>query len=309
MKLKNLFFAFVSMAVIFFSACNSEVSVTGVSLDQASLSVAAKDSAELVATVLPKGAKGDITWTSSNTAVATVVNGKVKGVAIGTANIVASVGTFNATCVVTVTKEVLDVKKSLSGTEYYPLILDGVTATKLGAKIKADLRPDQAKKNLFIWDGTFNAGTTSGPNFYGEVEPWTSLIVANVGWSGGGFNIDDNTLTDKLAAITANPTGYYLHIGIRSKGNAIYVFGMDGQSNVKFAVGPGSFNDNGTIIPAIADFSRGGEWQEIEIPMSTLKTMGLLYSTSMGAKNILWFLAGGVSGTTLDLDAVFIYKK
>lgn len=309
MKLKNLFFTFVSMAMIFFSACNSDDTVTGVSLDQASLSVAAKDSAELVATVQPKGAKGDITWTSSNTSVATVVNGKVKGVAIGTANIIASVGTFTATCVVTVTKEVIDVKKSLSGTEYYILIMDGVTATKLGTKIKADLRPDQLKKNLFIWDATFNAGTTSGPNFYGEVEPWTSLIVTNVGWSGGGFNIDDNTLTDKLADITANPTDYYLHIGIRSKGLAVYVFGLDAQSNAKFAIGANAFNDNGKIIPTIGDFTRDGEWQEIEIPMSTLKTMGLLYSTSMGAKNILWFLAGGISGTTLDLDAVFIYKK
>jgi len=309
MKLKNLFYSIVSITLILFSACNSEVTVTGVSLDQASLSVAAKDSAELVATVLPKGAKGDITWTSSNTSVATVVNGKVKGVAIGTANVIASVGTFTATCIVTVTKEVIDVKKSLTGTEYYPLILDGVTATKLGTKIKADLRPDELTKFLYIWENTFTAGTPTGPNFYGEVEAWTSLKVGTVGWSGAGFNVNNNTLTDKLATITANPANYYLHIGIRSKGNAVYVIGMDGQSNTKFAIGATAFNDNGTIIPAIADFTRDGEWQQIEIPMSTLKTNGLLYSTAMGAKNILWVLAGGVAGTTLDLDAVFIYKK
>ncbi len=300
--------AIAAFAVIF-TSCKTEVEVTGVTLDETTLSVAVNDSAELVATILPSGAKGDVTWASSNTTIATVINGKVKGVKIGTANIIATVGTFTANCAVTVTKEVADFKKSLTGTEYYPIILDGVTAVKLGTKIKADLRPDELTKFLYIWDNTFAAGTATGPNFYGEVEGWTSLTVGTVGWSGGGFNINDNTLTDKLVAITNNPANYYLHIGIKSKGNAIYVFGMDGQSNVKFAVGPSAFNDNGTMIQPLADFDRDGEWQQIEIPMATLKANGLLYSTSMGAKNILWFLAGGVAGTTLDLDAVFIYKK
>ncbi len=308
MKLTKLFIAFAAFAVIF-ASCTKELEVTGVTLDETTLSVAVNDSAELVATIQPTGAKGDVTWTSSNTTIATVVNGKVKGVKIGTANIVATVGTFTATCAVTVTKEVIDFKKSLNGTEYYPLILDGVTAVKLGTKIKADLRPDELTKFLYVWDNTFAPGTTSGPNFYGEVEGWTSLTVGTVGWSGGGFNINDNALTDKLVAITNNPDNYYLHIGMKSKGNAIYVFGMDGQSNVKFAIGASAFNDNGTMIQPLADFDRDGEWQQIEIPMSTLKANGLLYSTGMGAKNILWFLAGGVAGTTMDMDAVFIYKK
>jgi hypothetical protein len=43
--------------------------------------------------------------------------------------------------------------------------------------------------------------------------------------------------------------------------------------------------------------------------MTTVKTNGLNYSTGMTSKNVLAFLAGGVTGTTLDLDAVFIYKK
>ena len=50
-------------------------------------------------------------------------------------------------------------------------------------------------------------------------------------------------------------------------------------------------------------------YHEIEIPMTTLKERGLLYSAGMGEKNVFWFLAGGVAGTTVDLDAVFIYKK
>jgi len=309
MKLKKFLFLFVSMAVVFFSSCKNEVELTGISLDTASLSVAVNDTATLVASILPKGAEGTVTWASSDPAVATVTNGEVIGVSVGTANVVASVGSFNATCVVTVTKEVLDFSASLTGTEYYPIILDGVTATALGSKIKADFRPDELTKFLYIWDNTFTAGTSTGPNFYGEVEAWTSLVVGTVGWSGAGFNVKDGALLDKLAVITANPENYYLHIGIRSKTNAVYLFGFDGQSNVKFAIGPTAFNDNGVLTQPLADFTRDGEWQQIEIPMSTLKTNGLLYSTGMVEKNIMWLLAGGVTGTTLDIDAVFIYKK
>jgi len=308
MKLNKLFL-FISAVAVLFTSCKSEVEVTGVTLDQTTLSIAVGDTTDLVATILPKGAEGTITWTSSNPAVAKVVDGAVIGVTEGTANVVAAVGSYTATCAVTVTKAVADFSQSLKGSEYYPFIMDGVTSVALGAKIKADLRPDDATKFLYIWDNTLSAGTSTGPNFYGEVEGWTSLVVGSVGWSGAGFNIKDAALIDKLAPITANTDGYYLHMGIKSKSNQVFVFGLDGQSNTKFAIGATAFNDNGTLIQPLADFTRDGEWQEIEIPLSTLKTNGLLYSVGMGEKNLLWFLAGGVTGTTLDLDAVFIYKK
>jgi hypothetical protein len=82
-----------------------------------------------------------------------------------------------------------------------------------------------------------------------------------------------------------------------------------GQTVVHFAIGASGFNDNGIIYPALANFTRDGEWHEIEIPMKTLTDMGLNFSTLDKDNNLLGFLSGGVTGTTLDLDAVFIYKK
>jgi hypothetical protein len=296
-----------SAVLVLFSSCEKEV--TGVTLDEANLTLEVGDTATLTATILPADAEGTVTWASSNTAVATVNNGEIIALSVGTANITASVNGFNATCVLTVNKAKVNFNVSLTGTEYYPIILDGVTAAKLGTKIKADFRPDEATKFLYIWDGTFTPGTSTGPNCFGEVEPWTSLVVGSIGWSGAGFNCKDGAALDKLAPLTANPDKYYLHIGIKSRSNATYVIALDGQSGVKFAVGPAAFNDNGTMIEPLADFPRDGEWQKIEIPLSTLKSKGLLYSTGMGEKNVLWFLAGGVAGTTIDLDALFIYKK
>ncbi len=308
MKLKKVLFL-ATAVLVSFSACDKVIEPTGITLDEASLSIQSGQEVSLTATLLPTGATGTVTWVSSNAAVATVDKGKVTAVSPGTANIVAAVGSFQATCVVTVTKPRPNFAATLTGTEYYPIVLDGITATKLGAKIKADFRPDQAKKNLWLWDGTFSAGTSTGPNCFGEVEPWTSLVVGTVGWSGAGFHCTDGTLLDKLVPVTANPDKYFLHIGIKSKSNAVFVFGLDGQSGVKFAVGATAFNDNGTLIQPLANFDRDGEWQQIEIPITTLKTNGLLYSAGATDKNVLWFLAGGVAGTTIDLDAVFIYRK
>lgn len=310
MKLKSLFVLALSATLVLFNACTPEdTAVSGITLDETSVSFGVGDTLALKSTLTPKGATGTVAWTSSNQAVATVNSrGVITALTIGTTTITATVETFTATCAVTITERT-NFSHSLQGSAYFPIILDSVSAKAIQSKIVADLRPDEATKFLYIWNGTFDAGTCTGPNAYGEVENWMSLIVGTQGWSGAGFNVKDVTLIDKMVDITTNAQNYYLHMVIRSRAQTIYQFGFDGQSNAKFAIGSAGFNDNGIIAPAIADFTRDGEWHEIEIPMTTLKNLGLLYSTNMGEKNVMWFLAGGVSGATMDLDAVFIYKK
>ncbi|WP_308588939.1 S-layer homology domain-containing protein [uncultured Oscillibacter sp.] len=77
--------------------------VTGVTLSQATLTLAPGGSASLTATVAPEDAlEKTVTWTTSDAAVATVASGTVTAVAEGTATITAAVGGKSATCVVTV---------------------------------------------------------------------------------------------------------------------------------------------------------------------------------------------------------------
>ena len=311
MKTKKILLLALGVVAFLFSSCKTDDPITGIQLDETTMSIPAGDSLTLTATIQPAGKTGTVTWSSSDATVATVKNGVVKGVKKGTANIVASVGSFTATCAVTVI-ESTNFTASLKGSEYYPIILDGVSSAKLGSKIKADFRPDEATKFLYVWASTYNAGTSTGPNFYGEVESWVSLTVASVGWSGAGFNIKtagNEAALASLKAITDNPAGYYLHIGIKSKGNGVHAIILGGQTDIKFSIGATGFVDNGVTYPALADFTRDGEWHEIEIPMATLKTMGLSYTNFVTDPNLLAFLSGGVTGTTLDLDAVFIYKK
>ena len=85
------------------------VSVTGVSLNKTSLSLKKGASEVLTATVSPSNATNKkVTWTSSNTSVATVSNGVIKGLKAGTATIAAKTedGGKTASCKVTVTNEI-----------------------------------------------------------------------------------------------------------------------------------------------------------------------------------------------------------
>ncbi len=81
----------------------SEVSVTGISLNKTSTSVTAGSTETLTVTVTPDNATDKtVTWTSSDTSVATVSDGTVTGVAVGTATITATAGDCSATCEITV---------------------------------------------------------------------------------------------------------------------------------------------------------------------------------------------------------------
>ena len=81
------------------------IPVTGVSLSETSLILTEKDTATLTATVEPADATNQkVTWTSSNTSIATVQNGTVTAVSAGTAVITVTTedGNRTATCKVTV---------------------------------------------------------------------------------------------------------------------------------------------------------------------------------------------------------------
>ena len=85
---------------------NQTVSVTGISFDETIAALTAGQSLQLTATVAPQNATNkNVTWTSSNTAVATVsANGLVIAFATGTSNITVRIadGRYMATCLIIV---------------------------------------------------------------------------------------------------------------------------------------------------------------------------------------------------------------
>ena len=78
--------------------------VTSVTLDKPSASLKVGETVTLTATVKPDDATDKtVTWTTSDASVATVNNGVVTAVKIGTATITAKAGEKEATCAITVT--------------------------------------------------------------------------------------------------------------------------------------------------------------------------------------------------------------
>ena len=318
----NKFLGFLMAASVFtFAACDNgeddPSTVNSITMD-ATKSVEVGKTVALNATTNPAGAT--ITWDSANPNVATVSSsGVVTGVAVGTAIITATAGTKTATCTVTVVAEgqggndPIDptLHPTLRGTEYYVFQLDATTRAKLGSRIVADFGPDDMLKHFYIWpDGdTYVAGATSGRNFYEELEEWTALTVADLGWSGAGFAIDDLDELNKLSAIMQNPEEYYFHIAMKSTDQASHLFCFDGTVGTgRVAIG-GDFID-GATYPSFQTITRDGEWNSIEVPMTYLLDQGLVYgSDNREGKNVLWVLSGGIQGTVLQFDAAFIYRK
>ena len=84
----------------------TDVKVTGVSLNQTSVSLSIDETFKLDAILSPANATDNsVTWSSSDPSVVAVSNGMIKGLKIGTATITVTAGGKTASCKVSVVKE------------------------------------------------------------------------------------------------------------------------------------------------------------------------------------------------------------
>lgn len=131
---------------------NVRVPVSGVSLNKTNLNLTVGGSETLTATVLPANASDKtVTWQSANPGIATVVNGKVTAVAVGTTTITATAADGkSANCTVTV---------KAAGTNTDTVRVSGITLNKkkltLGAgekfTLKATVKPNNATNKTVQW--------------------------------------------------------------------------------------------------------------------------------------------------------------
>lgn len=111
--MKSSKFLCLALFLPFLAACaqkESPIEVSSVSLNTATIEMVEGETFSLVATVLPKDAEYDgVTWTSSNTSVASVNSGIVTALEEGTATITARAGGKSSTCSVKVSTKVIPV--------------------------------------------------------------------------------------------------------------------------------------------------------------------------------------------------------
>ena len=137
------------------ASCTVTVSAPSITLNYSDATIAIGDSITLKATTKPENAQ--VSWSSSNTSVATVNGGKVTAVASGTAQITAKITvggkSYEASCKVTVSAPTISVTSSSDTIEFSER--DQGTA-----KLTATVRPDGGKIEWSVSDSSI--ATISG---------------------------------------------------------------------------------------------------------------------------------------------------
>ena len=206
---------------------------------------------------------------------------------------------------------------SLKGSEYIVVFMDEDSGNAISSKIILDLRPDNDKKNLWVWPKTgdsYVGQEVSDVNFYGNAGGYLCFKVGTLGWSGAGFNVAKDTpnLT-KLSEINKDPNNWYFHIAYKGKAgeaHLVHVYGFD-DSDFTLTIGNGSVIIDGTAYNAAAVDGgfEAGEWIEYEV---CAKDMGIDFSKAIPdsySGNLVTFLSGADTGHEIAIDAIFFYKK
>ena len=170
--------------------------VTGVTLDKVEATLEVKETVTLVATVAPANATNkDVTWTSDNDAVATVADGVVTAVSVGTATIVVTTvdGNFADTCVVTVNP--ISVKS---------VALDKATLTldiAQTATLVATVNPADAANPAITWTSDNEAVATVADGVVTAVAVGTATITVTT--VDGNFTATcEVTVVEPIVAVT-----------------------------------------------------------------------------------------------------------
>lgn len=238
------------------------VDVTTITLNQTSLELTAGfGDATLVATIEPtKATDQTVTWTSENPEIATVNNGVVHPVYIGTTTITAKSGKLTATCSVTVKGTDLDGVPHLS-TGYYIAqdgeILTGTLSIGRNYKLLIGYGATVTLKDVTI-DGTYsNSHPWAGITCLGDatiiLKGTNSVMGSYKNYPGiqpaykeGSSSTDDYTLTIKGdGSLTVSPYSHTVE--------PVYAAGIGGGNNVPC----GNIVIEGGTINAAGGYSSG----------------------------------------------------
>lgn len=180
--------------------------VTAIAINQTSISISGASTSQLVATTTPAG--GAVTWSSSDTSVATVSNsGLVTGVGNGTATITASCGGKTATCSVTVsgfaTLTGINAVYTQGGTVYDTDTLASLKSDLVVTASYDDSSTETIPAVDYTLSGTLAEGTSTITVSYGGFTDTFTVTVTE--WVDPTIHRWDFTqsLTDSVGGVTA----------------------------------------------------------------------------------------------------------
>jgi uncharacterized protein YjdB len=239
---------------------SSTVLVTGVSLDQSTLNKTVGDSpVTLTATISPSNATNkNVSWSTSNSSVATVANGVVNFVGAGSANITVTTegGNKTATCNVTVTATGIPVTSvSLNQTSLNKKVGD------VPVTLTATISPSNATDKSVTWQSSdasvATVSTTGAVNF---LKVGAAVITVKT--------VDGNktaTCNVTVTAATVAVTGVSLD-----------------QTSLSNTVGAPAVTLTPTISPTTAT-NKSVTWQSSDASVATVSTTGAVNFLKVGS--------------------------
>jgi predicted outer membrane repeat protein len=304
MKKRVLFGLFAAMAVLFASCGNAGggdsgtndpgpdepgvVAVTSVTLNTGSLILRVEDSADLIATVLPADAADKlVTWKSSNTGVATVVNGTVTGVAEGSATITVTTadGNKTATCTVTVTVDPSIVQVTSVSIGTATLQLDEEEGFWITEGESADLtvavEPGNATNTAVQWMSSDTSVVTvdEAGRVTGVAGGSATIIVTTV--SGGKTDTCAITVKPRVTSVVLDQTHLVLGTGVTADLTA-------------------------TVLPVDAA-NQSVTWESSDNNVATVDENGRVTGVAMGSATITVTTADGDKTATCTVDVPFTF--
>lgn len=196
---------FLSALIIGCTEKETQVEVSSVSLNTATIEMVEGETFSLMATVLPKDAEYDgVTWASSNASVASVNSGTVTAVKEGTATITASAGGKSATCNVKVSAKIVAVTSiTLDKTSLSMQVGDTETLT-------ATIKPEDATDKTIVWTSSDEAVVSVSNGKITALKSGKATITAKSGTCSAECMV---TVSVNTESITLDKTTLSLAVG------------------------------------------------------------------------------------------------
>ena len=279
------------------------IAVTGVSLNKTSLSFTGTGSSQtLTATVSPSNATNkSLTWSSSNTSVATVSNGVVKAVGFGTATITAkSNNGKTASCSVTVNPiQPTGIKATPETSTLY-----GLNGT---VKLSANVMPSNATNKAVTWSSrNTSVATVSSDGTVKAVGYGTAVITAttvNGLTSNCTINVKKEEVTSLTIATKPTKTNYYVGDTLNTAGltlKAAYNNGTTQTITGGFTCTPTALSTAGTQTVTV---NYGGKTATFAVNVQDVALSGIAIASNPTKTS--YYVGDTLDTTGLKLTATY----
>ena len=284
------------------SVAKKVIAVESISLNETALELTEGETATLTATVLPENATDKtVTWTSDNTAVATVADGVVTAVAEGTAKITAKAGDASVLCTVTVKKKVIAVESVTLDKTSLELTVGG-TGT-----LTATVKPDNATDKTVTWSCDNTAVATVADGVVTAVAEGTAKVTAKAGDATAVCTVTVKADVVKVTEITINEADFSLAVGeTKTLTVTVKPDNASDKSVTWTSDQPGiaSVNSNGVVTAVAAGNAKitvkanGGD--VTDFVNVTVTAGGVQFEDWIGT----WAAKSGVKKNTLEITAI-----